>query len=93
MTRKCPDCQRNKFTKHKLYGGLQPVKTLSRSWEVILWDFIIKLLKSKDPVIRQLHDAILVIIDRLTKWGYFIACTEEISAEDIAQIYVKEVFT
>jgi len=26
------------------------------------------------------------------KWGYFIAYTEEISAEDIAQIYVKEVF-
>jgi len=28
----------------------------------------------------------------LTKWGYFIACTEEISAENIAQIYIKEVF-
>ena len=26
------------------------------------------------------------------KWGYFIACTEEISAEDVTQIYVKEVF-
>ena len=35
---------------------------------------------------------ILVIIDRLTKWGYFIACTEEISAEDVVQIYIKEVF-
>jgi len=35
---------------------------------------------------------ILVIVNRLTKWGYFIACTEEISAEDIAQIYIKEVF-
>jgi len=35
---------------------------------------------------------ILVIIDRLTKWGYFIAYTEEISAENIAQIYIKEVF-
>jgi len=42
------------------------------------------LLKSKDPVTGQLYNAILIIIDRLTKWGYFIACTEEISAEDIA---------
>jgi len=49
--------------------------------------------KSKDPVTGQLYNAILVIIDRLIKWGYFIACTEEISAEDVAQIYVKEVFT
>jgi len=35
---------------------------------------------------------ILVIIDKLTKWGYFIACTEEISVKDVAQIYIKEVF-
>jgi len=48
--------------------------------------------KSKDPVTGQLHDVILVIIDRLMKWGYFVACTEEISAEDVAWIYVKEVF-
>ena len=31
-------------------------------------------------------------MDKLTKWGYFIACIEEILAEDIARIYVKEVF-
>jgi len=32
-------------------------------------------------------------VDRITKWGYFILCIEEISAEDIAYIYVKEVFS
>jgi len=48
--------------------------------------------KLRDPVTEQLHDVILVIVDKLTKWGYFIACTEEILAEDVAQIYVKEVF-
>ena len=31
-------------------------------------------------------------MDKFTKWGYFVAYTEEISAEDIAQIYIKEVF-
>ena len=31
-------------------------------------------------------------MDKLTKWGYFIACIEEILAEDIARIYIKEVF-
>jgi len=35
---------------------------------------------------------ILVIIDKITKWGYFILYTEEISIEDIVGIYVKEVF-
>ena len=31
-------------------------------------------------------------MDKLTKWAYFIVCTEEISAEDMARIYIKEVF-
>jgi len=33
-----------------------------------------------------------VIVDKLTKWGYFIAYIEEILAEDVARIYIKEVF-
>jgi len=33
-----------------------------------------------------------VIVDKLIKWGYFIAYTEEISAKDVARIYIKEVF-
>jgi len=32
-------------------------------------------------------------VDRITKWGYFILYTEEILAEDIVYIYVKEVFS
>jgi len=32
-------------------------------------------------------------VDKLIKWGYFIACTKEISAKDVARIYIKEVFT
>ena len=31
-------------------------------------------------------------MNKLTKWGYFIVYTEEISAEDIARIYIKKVF-
>ena len=31
-------------------------------------------------------------MDKLIKWGYFIAYIEEILAEDITKIYIKEVF-
>ena len=31
-------------------------------------------------------------MDKLTKWGYFIAYIEEILVEDIVKIYIKEVF-
>jgi len=50
------------------------------------------LLKLRDPITGQDYNAILVIVDKLIKWGYFIACIEEILAEDIARIYIKEVF-
>jgi len=50
------------------------------------------LLKLRDPITGQDYNAILVIVDKLIKWGYFIACIEEILAKDIARIYVKEVF-
>jgi hypothetical protein len=33
-----------------------------------------------------------VIVDKLIKWGYFIVYIEEILVEDIARIYIKEVF-
>ena len=31
-------------------------------------------------------------MDKLTKWGYFIAYIEEILVENVARIYIKEVF-
>ena len=51
-----------------------------------------KLLKLKDPITEQEYNSIFIIVDKFIKWGYFIAYTEKISAKDIAQIYIKEVF-
>ena len=48
-----------------------------------MWDFIVKLPKLKDPITGQEYDSIFIIVDKFTKWGYFIACTEEILAEDV----------
>ena len=33
-----------------------------------------------------------MIVDKLIKWGYFIVYIEEILVEDMARIYIKEVF-
>ena len=60
--------------------------------EVILWDFIVKLLKLKDSITKQEYNSIFIIIDKFTKWGYFIAYIKEILVKDIAQVYIKEVF-
>jgi hypothetical protein len=39
-----------------------------------------------------MYNIILVIVDKLIKWGYFIAYIEEILVEDVTRIYIKEVF-
>ena len=51
-----------------------------------------KLLKLKDPIIEQEYDSIFIIIDKFTKWGYFITYIKEILIKNIAQVYIKEVF-
>jgi hypothetical protein len=50
------------------------------------------LLKLEDSITGQMYNAILVIVNKLIKWGYFIAYTKEILVEDVARIYIKEVF-
>ena len=40
----------------------------------------------------RIYNIILVIVNKLIKWGYFIAYIEEILVEDVARIYIKEVF-
>ena len=51
-----------------------------------------KLPKLKDPITKQEYDSIVIIIDKFTKWGYFITYIKKILVEDIVQIYIKEVF-
>ena len=51
-----------------------------------------KLPKLKDPITGQEYNTIFVIINKFTKQGYFIIYIKEILAEDIAQIYIKEIF-
>ena len=50
------------------------------------------MLKLKDFITSQERNTIFIIINKFTKWGYFIIYTKEISVEDIAQIYIKEIF-
>ena len=38
------------------------------------------------------YDIILVVVNKCTKWRYFIIYTEEIIVEELAGVYTKEVF-
>ena len=52
-------------------------------------DFIIKLSLLKESITNVKYDLILIIINRLTKYTYFILYLENLSVEDLIYIFVK----
>ena len=44
-------------------------------------DFITKLLKSKDLIMTEVYDAIMVIVDRLMKYAIMLPFKEKYNAE------------
>jgi hypothetical protein len=52
-------------------------------------DFIIKLLPSVKLIIKVVFDSILIVIDRLIKYGYFILYKESLLAEELVYTFNK----
>ena len=63
----CDTCHKTKASRHKPYGMLEPLPVPGRPWGSITMDFVVKLPRSKDPVIDIQYDSIWVVVDRLTK--------------------------
>jgi hypothetical protein len=57
----------------------------------VAWDFIIKLRELKELISNAQHDLILVITDRLTKFGYFLPYRETNIAKKLAYIFLKRI--
>ena len=72
----CDLCNRAKTARHKPYGLLQPLPVAERPWSSVTMDFVTKLPLSKDTTTGTEYDSILTMVDRLTKWSYFIPYKE-----------------
>ena len=77
----CDACQRNKNRTEQPAGKLMPNSILEKPWTHISTDFITKL------PLAQGYDAILVVVDRLTKMVHFIPTTEKTTAEGLARLF------
>ena len=76
--------QQNKSARHKLYRKIQFAPIPKTPWDDITMDFITKLLKSKDPITIEVYDAIMVIVDKLTKYTIMLPFKEKYNAEQLA---------
>jgi hypothetical protein len=89
--RKCDPCNRNKAARHKPYGLLKSPEAPKGAWECVALDFIVKLPPSTEPMTGVVFDSILVVTDRLTKYGYFIPYKESSSAEELAYAFNRHI--
>lgn len=81
----CDVCQRQKYMASSPGGLLQPLPIPDRIWEDLSMDFITGLPKSKG------YEAILVVVDRLSKYAHFVPLKHPYTARVIAEVFVKEV--
>lgn len=82
----CDVCARTKIPRHKPYGLLKPLDIPERPWKSISMDFIVKLPKSHG------YDSVWVVCDRLTRASHFVPCVEEMSAPDLAWLFIDRIF-
>jgi len=82
----CSVCSRRKSLHHKPFGPHQFLPISNQPWESIFIDFIEGLPLSDG------HEKILAVVCHLTNMALFIPTFQDIDAEDLAHIFLSQVF-
>nr|GEX86332.1 hypothetical protein [Tanacetum cinerariifolium] len=82
---KCLTCSKIKAEHQKPSGWLQQQKIPEWKWEKMM-DLVTKL-----PKIYSGHDAIWVVVDRLTKSAHFLPIRKDYKTEKLARIYINKI--
>ena len=84
---RCMKCQQVKVEHQHPAGLLQPFPVPKWKWESISMDFI-----TGFPMTMRQHDSIMVVVNKLTKAAHFIPVKSTHKTDDIAKIFMKEIF-
>jgi hypothetical protein len=66
-------------------------RVLISAWKSIILDFIIKLLLSKEALTGVIYNSILIVIDRLTKYAYFISYKKDSTVEELIYTFNRNI--
>ena len=84
--RQCLTCQQVKAEHQRLVGLLQPLEVVEWKWEHIMMDFVTHL-----PQTSWRHDAVWMIVDRLTKSAHFLPVQMTFTLEEFCRLYIREI--
>ena len=79
-------CQQVKAEHQKPAGLLQPLEVAEWKWEHVTMDFV-----AHFPWTQQRHDAVWVIVDRLTKSAHFLALRMTFALDRFCRLYIREI--
>ena len=82
----CEECQRNKLSNQRPAAMLQPLEAPRQRWERISMDFITHL-----PKTRSGYDALLVMVDYMTKMMILRPTSNMATAVDTARLFLHAV--
>ena len=85
-TRSCETCLRSKVIRRRPIGELNPLPVPEGRWEVVSVDFITELPEAHG------YDAIMVLVDTVTKRPHFLPTTTTVTAEGAARLYYQNVW-
>jgi len=84
--RNCHTCRRITPSREAYQGVLKPLPPAERTWTDVSMDFITHLPRCGK------FDAVLVVVDRLTKMRHLIPCDGTCNAEGVARLYLQHVW-
>ena len=86
FVRRCLMCQQIKAKHQRPAGLLQPLEVAKWKWEHIMMDFVTHL-----PQTSRKHDAMWVIVDRLTKSTDFLVVRMTFTLKEFCKLHIREI--
>ena len=83
----CLSCQKNKASTKRPFGLLKPLEIPDSRWHTVTLDFIMDLPKSADG-----NNAILVLVDKLTKYVHLVPTRKTCTSEDVSRLFLTHIY-
>ena len=89
--RNCSNCQRVRVHHHKSYKNLTFISSNDvDSFHTMIMNFIIDMSSARNSYTETINDAILVLIDKLTKYATYIATIKNLNVERLVDLMWRE---